>query len=48
MSMVAAPILEALDRGEISEFEAIRRLCHLEIKTLQEKIKRQENEIENR
>jgi hypothetical protein len=45
MDMVIAPINEAYRRGEISPYEAIRRIKHEEIKLWQEYIKEAEEDI---
>lgn len=45
MDMVIAPIKEAYRRGEISPYEAIRRIKHEEIKFWQENLKEAEEDI---
>jgi hypothetical protein len=45
MDMIIAPINEAYRRGEISPYEAIRRIRHESIKLLQEEIKDMEEDI---
>jgi hypothetical protein len=46
MDMVLAPIHEAARKGEITHLEAIRRTMHEQIKTLQEVIKENEEDID--
>lgn len=46
MLMVLAPILEAFRRGEITHPEAARRIAHESIKSLQELIKEDEEDID--